>query len=1174
VLGLLAFMPLVLSHPGMLPADTKLGLTLDPGRLMATSARSWDVSQFAGWVPHQAISFLWPSGPFYASLTWFGVPAWLVQRVFVGSVLFVGGLGVWWFVRRRGYGVSAAFTAALIYQTSPYVLPYVSRTSLMLLPWAGVGWLMGLAELAATRTGRAWVRPTALFALVVGTVGGINLTATLMIAPAPVLHLLQLARQRETTWRRATGAALRLGAASCTVSLWWMAMLATQSRYGAKVLGYSETLEAVSSTATSPEVLRGMGYWLAYVHAPSGTTTTAAGPYMTSPWLIAVGFALLVLCLAALVAVRFAERALAGWLLLTGVVLAVGAHPITSASPLFSGIASASRSTLALALRSSTRAAPLVVMATALAAAALVETAARGSARWRRCVLPVFVVLAIANQPAIFTGAMVDPALLHDQRPPAEWYSTAATLDRSEQRVLQLPGVESQVFTWGYTVDPPLPSLTDRQVVTRDWLPLGSPAVMDLLYAFDDRLQDGTIDPRAVPVVARFLGVDTVWLALDADSQRFGSAAATDVAAVLAEAPDVAIGAADGTHVRLYDIAAPVSITRAARRTVVLYGSGDGLVDAAAAGLLRGDEAVLYAADLSEQEQTELIAAGADILLTDSNRDRAHQWRGSQDVWGFTEAGGPSVDVLRFDPQDARLPVFTEERAAEQTIARSDGLTVQATSYGSPIGYRPEHRPALAVDGDPATSWLVGIDNGPTVGEQIVLSGTDGALRLVQPTGAASITRVAVTTTEGTSSVALADPGGQSIVVGEGAVTITIEAVSGVGPVGFSELLATAHPETVRVPELTIDPGPAPFAVVLTRLRSADIDRPDQEPTLRRQFSTPALATPGWAVAVTASATVSAGCRDDLVRLDDIAIPLAISEADAARLTDGEQVTLTPCDTAVAISAGTHLLTTARHDHLNVARVVVSSTPLASPVAAAGAAAAPVADITRGGDDHDVMVSNCASGCWLVFGEGFSPGWSATSGDATIGRHLPISGGFNGWWVQPSSGDSAHLTLHWAGQRQIWRALALSGGCALILLVAAVWPVATTRRRRRVASVSLARRSDRDPLRATCLAAGLAIAAVALTGNPKWAVLTLPIPMLAVAVRRTRVIALAGTALVALGSAAIVGGVLLRNYPAGFGWPGSFERLHRPMLAGAVLVAIAAILSPTEPRRPQSDPPP
>ena len=54
-------------------------------------------------------------------------------------------------------------------------------------------------------------------------------------------------------------------------------MLAVQSRHGADVLSYSETLEAVSFTSVSTETLRGLGYWLFYIRDPVGFATTRVG---------------------------------------------------------------------------------------------------------------------------------------------------------------------------------------------------------------------------------------------------------------------------------------------------------------------------------------------------------------------------------------------------------------------------------------------------------------------------------------------------------------------------------------------------------------------------------------------------------------------------------------------------------------------------------------------------------------------------------------------------------------------------------------------------------------------------------------------------------------------------------------------------------------------------------
>ena len=48
VLGALAYVPAMASSPGRMPADTKLYLYLDPGRLIGDAPRTFDGRQFAG----------------------------------------------------------------------------------------------------------------------------------------------------------------------------------------------------------------------------------------------------------------------------------------------------------------------------------------------------------------------------------------------------------------------------------------------------------------------------------------------------------------------------------------------------------------------------------------------------------------------------------------------------------------------------------------------------------------------------------------------------------------------------------------------------------------------------------------------------------------------------------------------------------------------------------------------------------------------------------------------------------------------------------------------------------------------------------------------------------------------------------------------------------------------
>ena len=882
LLALIAYVPVLLTKPGRLPADTKLFLYLNPGRLIADAPFTWDTRQFGGWVPHQTIAYLWPQGPWYWLLDQLGVPDWVAHRLWIGTLLFLAALGVFWAARLLGMPKHAAIVAAVVYQVSPYILPYVSRTSAMLLPWAAVGWLVGLTIKSVTSEHR-WRYP-ALMALVLLSCSAVNATAVMMIAPAPILWLVHALMQRTIGWRRALEAALRIGGLGVAVSLWWIAMLRAQGAYGADVLAYSESLQATSLTSASTETLRGMGYWLFYVRDPYAFTTTASQTYMESGRAIAISFALLLICMAGLALTRWSQRRYAALLVLAGIILAVGVHPIDDASPLMSPLAENSRSSLALAIRSSTRALPMSNFGLALGAGALV--AALAATRWRmRSLAPLLVVLlAVVNLPALFDGNLVDPALERDETPPAAWLEAASELSEtsSEYRVLQLPGSEFGAFRWGYTVDPPLPGLTTKPLVTRDLLPLGSPGAMDLLYALDDRVQDHTLDPSSIAAVARYLGVDTIWVANDLAFDRFrtprpeevaqlfrlqpdglgepvGYGAATPNLPVIPMVDETALSSADlGTPlapVELVPVDDPVSIVRASDRVVVLVGSGDGVVDAAGAGLLEGDEALRYAADVTSDDQLN----GATVIVTDSNRDRAHHWRSSQDVSGFTETGGDGSDVQRIDEGDQRLPVFGPvSDADDQTIATLDtGLVVTASGYGEPFAYRPEQRPAMAVDGDPSTAWVVA-DRSDPIGHFLNVSSTDGTLRLLQPQTLMANRRISsVRITGDTASnpvdVVLGPESltgeGQTVAVTAGVpVTITITGVaervggvdSGPSAVGFAELGLGVNTEVVRVPVTAVDvDADTPTAVVLTRLRVDPRNRwrSDPEKTIEREFT-------------------------------------------------------------------------------------------------------------------------------------------------------------------------------------------------------------------------------------------------------------------------------------------------------------------------------------------------
>ncbi len=863
VMAVLAYLPALRSSPATMPADTKLYLYLDPRRLVSDAIWTFDASQFAGWVPHQMIAYAWPSGPWYVAAELIGLPDWVAHRLWIGTIMFVAGMGVAWAGRRLGLSWQAAVAAGLLYQLSPYLVPYISRTSSMLLPWAGLGWIIGLTIGAATRT--RW-RDAALCALVIGSVGAVNTTAMLMIAPAPLLWLLVAAAERTVTRRAAIGAAARIGGLALCTSAWWLVMQAVQSDKGADLLAYSESLEDVSLTATSPEVWRSLGYWLMYVRDAYAPTTTAGADYMTDLVPIVCGFALVIVGLLGLALVRFPARRFALAMTFTGLVLAVGVHPFGDPSPIARLFRGDGQEGLSLALRSSTRAIPLLVIGLSIGAAALVDSIGRTIA-WRRTVLAAAVVaLGLANLPVLTGHRLVDPALERDEDPPQAWTDAASALDdgAGDFRVMQLPGAEFGAFTWGYTVDPPLPGLSDRPLVTRDLLPLGSPAAMDLLFALDDRFQVGAPELAAVAPLARLFGVDRVWLPGDAAFDRFrtprpeltadlfaggadGLGAAVDHGDPEVNSPTVPMvdeqslsEASIGkpiAPVSLVGVTDAVPIVRATDTAVVLSGSGDGVVDAAAAGLVGGDEAIRYSASMSADELVDALTTADVVIVTDSNRRRAHHWRGSQDVTGYTEPvdGG---QIVWADSGDARLDLFPNASSDAYTVASDDGpMSVRATSYGERFSYLPEARPAMAIDGDPNTAWTV-LDPSGQYLEITTTAGVDH-VTVLQPSGLRDVRRletVSITVDGGAAQEVVLDE--RSLFTGQriplaattGPTTIRLALGRTVEPAAHR---GHSHPDrtTVGFAEVDAGVGQSPESIVVpsdltSAMREAEIERP------------------------------------------------------------------------------------------------------------------------------------------------------------------------------------------------------------------------------------------------------------------------------------------------------------------------------------------------------------
>ncbi len=90
--------------------------------------------------------------------------------------------------RVRGPG---AVVATVLFMLTPYTLDFAARISVILLPWAGLPWMLALTIRALrARDGRGAWRYAAIFAIVVQIVGGVNATALVFAGIAPVLWIV------------------------------------------------------------------------------------------------------------------------------------------------------------------------------------------------------------------------------------------------------------------------------------------------------------------------------------------------------------------------------------------------------------------------------------------------------------------------------------------------------------------------------------------------------------------------------------------------------------------------------------------------------------------------------------------------------------------------------------------------------------------------------------------------------------------------------------------------------------------------------------------------------------------------------------------------------------------------------------------------------------------------
>ncbi|TML05869.1 MAG: DUF3367 domain-containing protein, partial [Actinobacteria bacterium] len=725
-LAVLAYALAFAQRPGKLIADTKVHLYVDPSRFLSHLASAWSSTADLGHVwAGQYGGYLFPMAPWFALGDALGIPTWIVHRLWLGTLLFLAAWGVvrlmevtW--ERDRGLAHTAA---AVLFVVNPYVTVYADRTSVALLAYAALPWLL-LCVNRGLRDPHAWRWPAAFALVLTATGGGVNVAVTGWLLVGPLMLVLYDLRWGGVALRALVPYGLRLAAAVIVASAWWVVPVIVHARYGTNFLPFTEQPGTIWGTTSISESLRLMGFWTSYIGVGfGGRLDPFAGQghvLLFSKTVVVAGLLVPALVLGGFIWTRRARYGpffLA--MTLVGVVIMAAGWP--EGTPLRRGLTFTYNHTQALQfLRTTYKAGPLVALGLAvLGGGALSAAVARIPELRRRTALvaATAVLVAVAAWPLV-TGNAVERQL--EFKLPVAWKQLARDLDKrpDSSRALVEPGQLFAFQRWGGTIDNVLPALTDHPVATRYIVPFSDLRSADLQWGVDDLIGQERALPGQLRPLLDLMAVGDLVVSSDDDRRRGGGQAPLEAMAQLAPVLDLP-GKDYGSRRRVQPAAGRIApaqevpelhrvelgtqgIVRVLPRgpATIVDGAAQGVEALASYGDLPDDRPTRYAADLSRAELRKAAVDGATIAISDSNRRQAfvaarlRQNRGAvlpadQDV---------SADGTYLDPFD--------RGSDAQTVAVQRGLERISSPFSPQTTQFPEHRPFAAVDGRPSTAWL------------------------------------------------------------------------------------------------------------------------------------------------------------------------------------------------------------------------------------------------------------------------------------------------------------------------------------------------------------------------------------------------------------------------------------------------------------------------------------
>jgi arabinofuranan 3-O-arabinosyltransferase len=710
-----------IQSPGLLVADTKFDLAVDPGNFLGRALHLWDAEGAFGQLQNQAYGYLWPMGPFFALGGALDLQGWVVQRLWLALVMVVAFVGTARLARALGVRSDLACLAAgFAFALSPRMLSTLGPISVEALPSALTPWV--LLPLVRGATEGSPRRMAMLSALAVAMVGGVNAAATFAVLPLGVVWLLTREagprrRSLMTWWPVFT----TLG------TLWWLVPLFVMGAYSPPFLDFIETASVTTFPTTPFDALRGTSAWVPYVD----TTWRGGFETLSTGYLALHSGILLMLGVVGMMLRGNPHRHFLALSLLLGLLLVTMGHQGTTEGWL-AGLLHVQLDEVLAPLRNVHKFDPVVRLPLVLGLAWVLDSAVRALAplpRRRWVSSSPAAVIGLAVMALLGSTLPATAGQLATSRPvfatPEYWRDAAAWLETNadDDVALLAPGSSFGSYVWGEPRDEPMQYLADSRWAVRNAIPLAPAGNIRMLDALETRLNQGRPSSGLAPYLRR-AGVRYVVVRNDLrpsrdvpDATLVHQALTGSPGIELVETfgPEVGGGAwlrKDGSRIvvnggwqsrwRAIEVFEVAGAARAvgAQRLPVVAGGPEDLLDLADHGVLR-DEPTQLAVDVPRDGHPD-----GPVVLTDGLLDRERFFGRVHDAYSAVRTPGD-------DPRSGN-PVSDYGLGASDRWATSARLTgARAISAASSMsdsnvssGSRPGELPFAAVDDDPQTSWV------------------------------------------------------------------------------------------------------------------------------------------------------------------------------------------------------------------------------------------------------------------------------------------------------------------------------------------------------------------------------------------------------------------------------------------------------------------------------------